>query len=125
MKILLVSSQSHPCAGGLNTYVYLLKEGLSANGHDVDLLSFSDIKRLPEEDQMNILLVSTKLRQNGKNRITLDFGTRLYAFKYLFKLVDISSYDIIHTNCGVSSYAVKHYLNMTPSVGTVHCMLLL
>lgn len=120
MNILLVSSQSHPCPGGVDTYVHSLMSGLTSRGHCVNLLCFSDTKSLSDEDQMAIRLVSASLWKSAKERISPFFGTKVYSFSYLFNLVDLAKYDLIHTNCGVSSLAAFRYVKDIPIIGTIH-----
>ena len=43
MKILMATAYDYPHIGGLSTHVTTLKAGLEARGHEVDVLSFSDI----------------------------------------------------------------------------------
>lgn len=43
MKILLTTIFAYPHTGGLSTHMTTLKAGLETYGHDVDILSFSDI----------------------------------------------------------------------------------
>lgn len=43
MKILLTTVFDYPHAGGLSTHVTTLKAGLEARGHEVDVLSISDV----------------------------------------------------------------------------------
>lgn len=45
MKILLATVYDYPHAGGLSTHVSTLRVGLEALGHQVDVLSFSDVPR--------------------------------------------------------------------------------
>jgi L-malate glycosyltransferase len=120
LNILLVSSQSHPCPGGVDTYVHSLMSALTSKGHHVDLLCYSDTKRLSNENQMAIRFVSASLWKNAKDRLSPFFGTKLYAFSYLFNLIDLSKYDLIHTNCGISSLAVSKYVRTIPFIGTIH-----
>ncbi|MFK4998710.1 hypothetical protein ACI2OX_19610 [Bacillus sp. N9] len=43
MKILITTIFNYPHEGGLSTHVTTLKQGLEQRGHQVDVLSFSDM----------------------------------------------------------------------------------
>ena len=46
MKILITTIFKFPHEGGLSTHVVTLKKGLEQRGHQVDVLSFSDMNPL-------------------------------------------------------------------------------
>lgn len=46
MKILITTIFDYPHEGGLSTHVSTLKKGLEERGHQVDVLSFSNINPL-------------------------------------------------------------------------------
>jgi len=49
MRILITTVFDYPHAGGLSTHVTTLKAGLEARGHEVDVLSFSDINAFKQK----------------------------------------------------------------------------
>lgn len=75
---------------------------------------------MPEEERIQISLIYAGLKKKAKEKFSSSIGMKIYAFQYLFNLVNISKYNVIHTNCGISSLAAKQYLQNVDFVGTIH-----
>lgn len=121
MRILIVSADAHPCDGGVDTYVRSLVAELRARGYSTDFLHYNHTRLLPAERQEDINAHLQKLaRSVGKMGALRAMMEREYVFQHLLAMVDYSAYDIIHTNSGIASGAVRKLSAGIPLVGTVH-----
>ncbi len=117
MKILLATAYEYPHIGGLSTHVTTLKAGLEARGHEVDVLSFS-----------NIAPVVRKLYAQGPsfvlNKIRKGSGilwTHHARQNFVQKLIEKNkhkNYDIINAQDPFSTLAALE--TGIPVVSTVH-----
>lgn len=117
MKILLTTVYDYPHAGGLSTHVTTLKAGLEAQGHTVDVLSFSDVPFLKQ-------MFLAQGPSNIVNRIKKGRGIMLglYARQLLLqKLIEKHKkrgYDIINAQ---DPYATLASIpSGIPTVSTAH-----
>ncbi|GLY09055.1 glycosyltransferase family 4 protein [Pseudobacillus badius] len=117
MKILLATVYHYPHTGGLSVHVATLKAGLEARGHEVDVLSFSDI---PEFEQ------KAKVRGPGflMNKLSKGKGfvyglkARKKMLQKLMEQVKHKNYDIVNAQ---EVYATFAALDAgMPVVSTVH-----
>jgi glycosyltransferase involved in cell wall biosynthesis len=120
MKILFISFNSHPCHGGVDTYLRTLRAGLSIKGHQADLLCLSDIYNLKQESLAMIAHFSKTLRERLGDDIPLATEEIKYAFKTLFRELDLSTYDVIHSQNGILNSVIKECYPDIPLVGTIH-----
>jgi L-malate glycosyltransferase len=123
MKVLMVSSLHHPCNGGVNSYVNTLIQSLKERGIHVDLVSLNGQSDFSSEQwrTLNELLL---LYKQKFSRYKLDYfiGNELLKHKIilLLKAINIETYDIIHSNNGLVSQAIKTVFPNKPLVGTIH-----
>ncbi len=120
MKILFISFNSHPCPGGVDTYLRTLRAGLSTKGHQADLLSLSDIYNLKQESLAMIAHFSKTLREKFAGDIPLWDEVIKYAFKTMFREWDLSTYDVIHSQNGTLNPIIKECYPEIPLIGTIH-----
>lgn len=117
MKILITTIFDYPHAGGLSTHVTTLKAGLEARGHEVDVLSFSDLpkwKRLLLARGPSFVL--NKIRK-GKG-IVWGRTARENLLKDLIKEHKHKGYDIINAQDVIATFASID--SGIPTVSTVH-----
>ncbi|KKB44967.1 glycosyltransferase family 4 protein [Bacillus thermotolerans] len=117
MKILLATVYHHPHVGGLSVHVETLKAGLEARGHEVDVLSFSDI---PEFTQ------KAKVRGPGflMNKVAKGKGfvyglqKRKEMLQKLMEKAKRNNYDIVNAQEAYATFAAIDA--GLPVVSTVH-----
>lgn len=122
MNVLLVSMQKLPAFGGVNSYVSDLTTSLRNLNINVDILSQSDISNLPESSLNRINKYQEILIKKAPNfsKIIVDFEVGKFALKELLRRVDITKYDLIHSQDGIFSKACKEIFPNVPLVGTIH-----
>ena len=117
MKILLATAYDYPHAGGLSTHVTTLKAGLEELGHQVDILSFSNVpawKRKALAQGPSFLL--NKLKK-GKGIV----WTHKMRRKFLQGLIEANkqkNYDLINAQDPFTVLAAL--ATGIPTVATVH-----
>jgi glycosyltransferase involved in cell wall biosynthesis len=117
MKILLATAYDYPHAGGLSTHVATLKAGLESLGHEVDVLSFSDVSPLSRKmlaQGPSFLL--NKLKK-GKG-IVWSHKMRQRFLKALIEKNKDKNYDIINAQDPFTTLAALE--SGIPTVSTVH-----
>lgn len=117
MKILLATVYDYPHAGGLSTHVSTLKVGLEALGHQVDVLSFSDVPRWQQ-----VLLAkgpSWALNKFSKGAgIVWSHRMREWMLHELMRGAKKKGYDVVNAQ---DPYATLAALRAGyPTVSTVH-----
>jgi glycosyltransferase involved in cell wall biosynthesis len=117
MKILLATVFDYPHAGGLSTHVTTLKAGLEARGHEVDVLSFSDISPVNQ----NLFAKGPSFILNKLSKGTGIIWSHHIRQKMLYRLIEkhkSKGYDIINAQEVFATLAaVKTGI---PTVTTVH-----
>ncbi|OLN24134.1 glycosyl transferase family 1 [Domibacillus antri] len=117
MKILLATVYHYPHTGGLSVHVATLKAGLEARGHEVDILSFTDI---PEFQQKAAVRGPGFLMNKVSKGKGFVFGLKQRK-KMLQKLMEAQkakNYDIVNAQ---EVYATFAALDAgLPVVSTVH-----
>jgi glycosyltransferase involved in cell wall biosynthesis len=117
MKILLTTVFDYPHPGGLSTHVATLKAGLEARGHEVDILSFTDISPLQQK-------VMAKGPSFVLNKISKGRGiiwSRHVRKNLLLQLINKhkgKGYDIINAQDVFATMASIE--SGIPTVSTVH-----
>ncbi|MEK4876181.1 glycosyltransferase family 4 protein [Bacillus sp. FSL W8-0102] len=117
MKILLATAYDYPHAGGLSTHVTTLKAGLEELGHQVDILSFSDVpawKRKALAQGPSFILNKFK---KGKGIVWSHKMRR----KFLYGLIEANKqkgYDLINAQDPFTVLAAL--ATGIPTVATVH-----
>jgi len=117
MKILIATAYDYPHAGGLSTHVATLKAGLEERGHEVDVLSFTDVA--PVVRKMYAQGPSFVINKVKKGRGILWSH---YARKNLLKALILKNknknYDIINAQDPFTTLAALE--TGIPVVSTVH-----
>lgn len=123
MKILLVTIQSLPAFGGVNTYINQLEDGLRKRGHEVRIVSGNFINKLPKKT-LEKLKIYEKLyyerlgKDIHKTHIQNEVG--IHALKEVLKSIDIRDVDLVHSQDGMFSKVIKDIYPDLPVVGTIH-----
>ncbi|RFU69547.1 glycosyltransferase family 1 protein [Peribacillus saganii] len=117
MKILIATAYDYPHAGGLSTHVATLKAGLESLGHDVDVLSFSDVSPVSRKllaQGPSFLL--NKLKK-GKG-IIWSHQMRKRFLQALIEKNKTKQYDVINAQDPFTTLAAIE--SGIPTVSTVH-----
>jgi glycosyltransferase involved in cell wall biosynthesis len=117
MKILLATVFDYPHAGGLSTHVTTLKAGLEARGHEVDVLSFSDISPVSQ----NLLAKGPSFILNKLSKGSGIIWSHHVRQKMLYRLIKqhkSKGYDIINAQEVFATLAAVE--TGIPTVTTVH-----
>ena len=117
MKILLATVYEYPHAGGLSTHVSTLQTGLEALGHEVDVLSFSDVPRWQQ-----MLLAkgpSWVLNKFSKGAgIVWSHRMREWLIHDRLRAAKKKRYDVVNAQDPFATLAALHA--GFPTVSTVH-----
>jgi glycosyltransferase involved in cell wall biosynthesis len=117
MKILLATVYDYPHAGGLSTHVSTLQVGLEALGHQVDVLSFSDVPRWQQ-----VLLAkgpSWVLNKFSKGSgIVWSHRMREWMLHELLRGAKKKGYDVVNAQDPFATLAALRA--GYPTVSTVH-----
>ncbi|WP_203363528.1 glycosyltransferase family 4 protein [Bacillus sp. REN10] len=117
MKILLATVYHYPHTGGLSTHVATLKAGLEARGHEVDILSFSDIPELQQNMKVRGPGFLMNKLSKGKGFV-YGLQTRKKMLQKLMEAVKHKNYDVVNAQ---EVYATFAALDAgMPVVSTVH-----
>ncbi|KAA9015481.1 glycosyltransferase family 4 protein [Niallia endozanthoxylica] len=117
MKILIATAYEYPHIGGLSTHVTTLKAGLEARGHEVDVLSFSNIQ--PVVRKLYAQGPSFVINKIKKGRgILWTHRVRQNCLKSLMIKNKHKNYDIVHAQDPFSTLAAVEA--GLPVVSTVH-----
>ncbi|RLQ96829.1 glycosyltransferase family 4 protein [Falsibacillus albus] len=117
MKVLIATAYDYPHAGGLSTHVTTLKAGLESLGHEVDVLSFSNVPptlRKVYAQGPSFLLNKVK---KGKG-IVWSHNVRKKMLKALIEKNRHKQYDIINAQDPFTALAAIE--TGIPTVATVH-----
>lgn len=117
MKILIATAYDYPHAGGLSTHVTTLKAGLEARGHEVDVLSFSDIPSTTRKlyAQGPSFIINKVKKGQG---ILWSHQVRKRLLKSLIEKNKHKQYDIINAQDPFTALAAIE--TGIPVVSTVH-----
>lgn len=118
MKILLATAYDYPHLGGLSVHLATLKAGLESRGHEVKIVSFSDVPRLKKEGVVRgPAFLLNKMKKGSGYVWTLK--RRKEALEQLIKAeVADGSYDIINAQDVYTTFAALE--SDVPVVSTVH-----
>lgn len=117
MKVLIATVYDIPHAGGLSVHVETLKAGLEALGHEVDILSFSNVLSLSRTTMAKG--PSTILNMFHKGRGVI--WTHRMRYRFLRNLIEKNKhkeYDIINAQDPFATLAALE--SGIPTVSTVH-----
>ena len=84
LRILFVSWEPYPCHGGVDTHLRMLVGGLRRKGHGVELLSATDIGRLPEATAGKVRRFIERLKGEYAGKVPppiIDLEIKRYAFQ--------------------------------------------
>ncbi|WP_430489255.1 glycosyltransferase family 4 protein [Rossellomorea marisflavi] len=116
MKILLSTIFEYPHEGGLSTHVATLKNGLEALGHQVDVLSFTNLNPLVRKAYAQAPgFIASKIKP-GSGQLMNDQNRMTLIHKELNKLK--SQYDVVNTQDVYATLAAEG--TGIPVVETVH-----
>ncbi|MEW4309161.1 glycosyltransferase family 4 protein [Rossellomorea marisflavi] len=116
MKILLSTIFEYPHEGGLSTHVATLKNGLEALGHQVDVLSFTDLNPLVRKAYAQAPgFIASKIKP-GSGQLMNDQNRMTLIHKELNKLK--GQYDVVNTQDVYATLAAEG--TGIPVVETVH-----
>ena len=118
MKILLATAYDYPHLGGLSVHLATLKAGLESRGHEVNIVSFSDVPRLKKEGVVRgPAFLLNKVKKGSGYVWTLK--RRKDELEKLIKAeVADGSYDIINAQDVYTTFAALE--SDVPVVSTVH-----
>lgn len=119
MKILIATIFDYPHAGGLSTHVKMLKAGLEANGHQVDIASFSNVPRFIQLSIKGSAFILNKINQ-GLGMYWSHFLRRIVLAKQISQKVKQGNYDVINSQDVFSCLAAKDTGLKQPVVLTLH-----
>lgn len=116
MKILLSTIFEYPHEGGLSTHVATLKNGLETLGHQVDVLSFTDLNPLVRKAYAQAPgFIASKIKP-GSGQLMNDQNRMTLIHKELNKLK--GQYDVVNTQDVYATLAAEG--TGIPVVETVH-----
>ncbi|MFJ7977710.1 glycosyltransferase family 4 protein [Peribacillus sp. NPDC096379] len=117
MKILIATAYDYPHAGGLSTHVATLQAGLEALGHEVDVLSFSDVS--PVSRKLLAQGPSFLLNKFKKGKgIIWSHKMRQRFLKALIEKNKDKQYDVVNAQDPFTTLAAIE--SGIPTVSTVH-----
>jgi glycosyltransferase involved in cell wall biosynthesis len=117
MKILLATAYDYPHAGGLSTHVTTLKAGLESLGHEVDVLSFSNVSPLVQNIYAKGPSYLLNKVKKGKG-IVWTHNVRKKLLQSLIEKNKHKQYDIINAQDAFTTLAALE--SEIPTVMTVH-----
>jgi len=117
MKILIATAYDYPHAGGLSVHVDTLKAGLESLGHEVDVLSFSDVSPLSRKILAQGPSYLLNKLKKGKG-IVWSHKMRQRFLRTLIEKNKSRHYDLIHAQDPFTTLAALD--SGIPTVATVH-----
>ena len=117
MKILIATAYDYPHAGGLSVHVDTLKAGLESLGHEVDVLSFSDVSPLSRKILAQGPSYLLNKLKKGKG-IVWSHKMRQRFLRNLIEKNKMRQYDLIHAQDPFTTLAALE--SGIPTVSTVH-----
>lgn len=123
MKILITALGPHPNEGGVDTYVRTLMSILGARGHTIGFINYADLGILPDDRLASFRQVAHLVVEKLNDKVPETFiGFEVYkhGLEHILDYFDASSYDIIHSQHGITSYVAKKLYPQIPLIGTIH-----
>lgn len=122
MRILVYSFDFHPCPGGVDTFVRSLLLGLRQRGHTVDFLCSTHIQFLTRAVRADITRFQEQAQHDARysSAMIRNLEALKYAHEQLLSQIDVASYDVVHSNNGISSRVVRTLHPNVPLLGTIH-----
>jgi glycosyltransferase involved in cell wall biosynthesis len=117
MKILIATAYDYPHAGGLSVHVATLKAGLEERGHEVDVLSFTDVPPMVRKVYAQGPSFVIQKVKKGQG-ILWSHRVRQRLLKGLIEKNKHKNYDIINAQDPFTTLAALE--TGIPTVSTVH-----
>ncbi|SIS41411.1 glycosyltransferase family 4 protein [Salimicrobium flavidum] len=117
MRIMMTTIFDNPHTGGLSTHVSTLKTGLEELGHEVDVVSFSDLPRWKQQLARGVSFLLNTLSK-GKGIFIGHILRQHMLSKLIKRQSEDVHYDIINAQDVYSSLAA--FESGVPVVSTVH-----
>ncbi|WP_432354147.1 glycosyltransferase family 4 protein [Sporosarcina sp. A2] len=118
MKILLATVYDYPHLGGLSVHLTTLKSGLESRGHEVDVVSFSDVPKWKRDGVVRGPAFLLNKMKQGKGYVW-TLKRRQDELAILIKeAVSKKEYDIINAQDVFTTFAALE--TNVPVVSTVH-----
>lgn len=118
MKILLATVYDYPHLGGLSTHLTTLKAGLESRGHEVDVVSFSDVPKWKRDGIVRGPAFLLNKMKQGKGYVW-TLKRRQDELAILIKdAVSKKDYDVINAQDVFTTFAALE--TNVPVVSTVH-----
>lgn len=117
MKILIATAYDYPHAGGLSVHVATLKAGLEERGHEVDVLSFTDVPPIVRKVYAQGPSFFIQKIKKGQG-ILWSHRVRQRMLKSLIEKNKHKNYDLINAQDPFTTLAALE--TGIPTVSTVH-----
>ncbi len=118
MKILLATAYDYPHLGGLSVHLTTLKAGLESRGHEVDVVSFSDVPKWKRDGVVRGPAFLLNKMKQGKGYVW-TLKRRQDELALLIKdAVTKKEYDVINAQDVFTTFAALE--TNVPVVSTVH-----
>ncbi|GKV69211.1 glycosyl transferase [Sporosarcina sp. NCCP-2716] len=118
MKILLATAYDYPHLGGLSVHLTTLKAGLESRGHEVDVVSFSDVPKWKRDGVVRGPAFLLNKMKQGKGYVW-TLKRRQDELAILIKeAVTKKEYDVINAQDVFTTFAALE--TNVPVVSTVH-----
>lgn len=123
MRILIFAlGERNALEGGAGTYIKTITKILRDRGHSVSCLYHSDIRQLPGDVIARIVEARRQYAELLGNQHPLLAGieSSKYECMRVLEYLGTGTFDIIHSQQAVTSYAAKKIRPDVPLVGTIH-----
>ncbi|WP_077614023.1 glycosyltransferase family 4 protein [Caenibacillus caldisaponilyticus] len=113
MRVLMMTIFDYPHTGGLSTHMQTLSAGLEHYGHQVDILSFSD---LPPYTRKGLVqgpsFIMNKVK-HGRGFVWSQFQRKALLGKRLYGHIKNARYDLIHAHDVFAALAAAEHGRLT------------
>ncbi|MGM8215067.1 glycosyltransferase family 4 protein [Bacillaceae bacterium W0354] len=118
MRILLTTVFDYPHIGGLSTHIKTLKKGLEAHGHEVDILSFSDLPYFKQQLYAKAPSFGLNILEKGRGLLVGHYFRQLLLRKLIERAHGKRGYDLINAQDIYATFAAVD--TGLPTVHTAH-----
>lgn len=118
MKILLATVYDYPHLGGLSVHLTTLKSGLESRGHEVDVVSFSDVPKWKRDGVVRGPAFLLNKMKQGKGYVWTLKRRQEELASLIKEAVSKKEYDIINAQDVFTTFAALE--TNVPVVSTVH-----
>ncbi|MCL6471336.1 MAG: glycosyltransferase family 4 protein [Firmicutes bacterium] len=123
MRILIFAlGERNASEGGAGTYIRTITKILQDRGHSINCLYHSDIRLLPEDVIAKIVGARRQYVEllGNQHPLLASIESSKYECMRVLEYLGNGSYDIIHSQQAVTSYAAQKIRPDVPLVGTIH-----